>query len=228
MAITVSNTGYIKRTAISDLPQPAPGRQGSPGDADARRGFRQSPLHRLHPRLHHDLLRSRPRVLAEGSRDSRRRAGGKGKAIANLVSMEPGERIAALLAVREWPGAENVNFIMMGTQKRGHQEDGPARVQQSACGRHHRDGCGRGGLGDRRRDHRRGERDFHRHESGHGDPLFGGGRPADGPHGVWRSRDQTADRRRSRGDGGSASRGHPAHRHRERAMASGPVSTNTA
>ena len=28
---------------------------------------------------------------------------GRGKAIANLVRMEPGERIATLQAVREWP-----------------------------------------------------------------------------------------------------------------------------
>jgi DNA gyrase subunit A len=43
--------------------------------------------------------------------------GGKGKAIANLVSMEEGERIAALLAVREWPGEEGRQFVVMGTRK---------------------------------------------------------------------------------------------------------------
>jgi DNA gyrase subunit A len=39
---------------------------------------------------------------------------GRGKAIANLVSMEAGERIAALLAVKEF---EENKFIVMGTQR---------------------------------------------------------------------------------------------------------------
>jgi DNA gyrase subunit A len=43
--------------------------------------------------------------------------GGKGKAIANLVSMEEGERIAALLAVREWPQEDGQQFVVMGTRK---------------------------------------------------------------------------------------------------------------
>ena len=43
--------------------------------------------------------------------------GGKGKAIANLVSMEDGEKIAALLAIKEWPSEENQQFVVMGTRK---------------------------------------------------------------------------------------------------------------
>ena len=39
---------------------------------------------------------------------------GRGKAIANLVSMEEGERIAALLAVKEF---EDDKFIVMGTKR---------------------------------------------------------------------------------------------------------------
>ena len=39
---------------------------------------------------------------------------GRGKAIANLVSMEDGERIAALLTVREF---EDNKFIVMGTKR---------------------------------------------------------------------------------------------------------------
>src|SRR3990172_2327358 len=41
--------------------------------------------------------------------------GGKGKAIANLVAMEDGERIAALLAVREWPSEDDRFHVLMGT-----------------------------------------------------------------------------------------------------------------
>ena len=40
---------------------------------------------------------------------------GRGKSIANLVSMEAGERIAALQAIREWPGEEGQRFVVMGT-----------------------------------------------------------------------------------------------------------------
>src|SRR4029450_688210 len=43
--------------------------------------------------------------------------GGKGKAIAHLVSMEEGERIAALLAVKEFPKEEGQQFVVMGTRK---------------------------------------------------------------------------------------------------------------
>ncbi|MGE5815564.1 MAG: DNA gyrase C-terminal beta-propeller domain-containing protein, partial [Acidobacteriota bacterium] len=41
---------------------------------------------------------------------------GRGKAIANLVSMEEGEHIAALLAVREFPEEDGRQFIVMGTR----------------------------------------------------------------------------------------------------------------
>src|SRR4030095_14531309 len=41
----------------------------------------------------------------------------RGKAIANLVSMEPGEKIAALLAVRDFPLEEDQQYIVMGTRK---------------------------------------------------------------------------------------------------------------
>src|SRR4029078_8925914 len=40
--------------------------------------------------------------------------GGKGKSIANLVSMEPGEHIAAMLAVKEF---EDDKFVVMGSRR---------------------------------------------------------------------------------------------------------------
>jgi DNA gyrase subunit A len=43
--------------------------------------------------------------------------GGKGKAIANLVSMEPGEKIAALLTVKDFPEEEDQQFVLMGSRK---------------------------------------------------------------------------------------------------------------
>jgi DNA gyrase subunit A len=44
-------------------------------------------------------------------------AGGKGKAIANLVSMQEGEKIAALLAVKDFPEQDDQQFVVMGTRK---------------------------------------------------------------------------------------------------------------
>jgi DNA gyrase subunit A len=44
-------------------------------------------------------------------------ADSKGKAIANLVAMQEGEKIAALLAVKEFPTEENQQFVVMGTRK---------------------------------------------------------------------------------------------------------------
>jgi DNA gyrase subunit A len=42
---------------------------------------------------------------------------GRGKAIANLVRMAEGERVAALLAVREFPETDKERFVVMGTRR---------------------------------------------------------------------------------------------------------------
>ena len=42
---------------------------------------------------------------------------GRGKSIANLVSMEPEEKIAALLAVRAWPAEDGERYIVTGTRR---------------------------------------------------------------------------------------------------------------
>ena len=52
---------------------------------------------------------------------------GKGKSIANLVSMEAGEKIAAMLAVKEF---EEDKFVVMGTLQGRGQED--RRCRRSA------------------------------------------------------------------------------------------------
>ena len=71
---------------------------------------------------------------------------GRGKAIANLVSMEEGERIAALLAV---PGVRGEQVHRHGHQAWRDQEDRAHGVQQPARRRHHRDGRRGGRRGDR-------------------------------------------------------------------------------
>ena len=54
------------------LPHAAPRRHGPHRHEDARRRFRRASLHRLHPRLHSDFHQQRPRLLAQGVRNSRR------------------------------------------------------------------------------------------------------------------------------------------------------------
>ncbi len=117
------------------LSQPAARRQGPDRHADARRGFRQPPVRRVDARLHHDFLRSRPRLLAEGPRDSRRRTGRQGQ-----VDREPGVDGGR----REDRGAGRRQGIRRWSFRRdGHaqgrgEEDRPVGVQQPARRRHHR------------------------------------------------------------------------------------------
>jgi len=71
---------------------------------------------------------------------------GKGKAIANLVSMAEGEKIASLLAVRAW---EEDKFVFMGTRK-GIVKKTPLSAFQNPRPGHHRHGRRRRRRGDSR------------------------------------------------------------------------------
>ena len=66
MAITVSNTGYIKRTAITNYRNQHRGGKGRIGMRTREEDFVSHLFVASTPRLHHDLLGSRPGVLAEG------------------------------------------------------------------------------------------------------------------------------------------------------------------
>ncbi len=116
MAITVSGTGYIKRTAIATYRQQRRGGKGRIGMRTRDEDF-----------VSHLFVASTHSYV--GIFSDRGRAywlkvyeipdvgpSGRGKSIANLVSMDPGERIAALLTVRDWPETTGERFIMMGTR----------------------------------------------------------------------------------------------------------------
>ena len=79
VAITVTDTGYIKRTPISTYRNQKPRRQGPHRHADARRGRGQPPVRGVDALLHDGLLGSRPRLLAEGPRDPGRRRRRRGQ-----------------------------------------------------------------------------------------------------------------------------------------------------
>jgi DNA gyrase subunit A len=116
MAITVTNTGYIKRTAISSYRKQGRGGKGRIGMRTREEDF----LTHLFVASTHAYIM----IFSDRGRAYWLRVheipdvgpDGRGKAIANLVSMEPGERIAALLAVREFPVDEGQSFIVMGTR----------------------------------------------------------------------------------------------------------------
>jgi DNA gyrase subunit A len=117
MAITVTNTGYIKRTAISTYRAQ---RRGGKGRIGMRTREEDFVSHLFIASTHSYIM-----IFSDRGRAYWLRVhevpdvgpGGKGKAIANLVSMEEGERIAALLAVREFPEQEDQQYVVMGTRK---------------------------------------------------------------------------------------------------------------
>ena len=117
MAITVTNTGYIKRTAISTYRMQ---RRGGKGRIGMRTREEDFVSHLFIASTHAYIM-----IFSDRGRAYWLKVheipdvgpGGKGKAIANLVSMEPGEKIAALLTVKEFPEQEDQQFVIMGTCK---------------------------------------------------------------------------------------------------------------
>jgi DNA gyrase subunit A len=114
MAITVSNTGYIKRTAITSYRNQRRGGKGRIGMRTREEDF-VSHLFVASTHAYIMIFSDRGRVywlkvhaIPDVGPD------GRGKAIANLVAMEEGERIAALMAVKEF---EDDKFVVMGTAK---------------------------------------------------------------------------------------------------------------
>src|SRR5689334_7185340 len=118
MAITVTNTGYIKRTAISTYRAQ---RRGGKGRIGMRTREEDYVSHLFVASTHSYIM-----IFTDRGRAYWLKVHeipdvgtyGKGKAIVNLVQFEsPEEKIAALLAVREFPEADDQQFVVMGTRK---------------------------------------------------------------------------------------------------------------
>jgi DNA gyrase subunit A len=116
VVITATSTGYIKRTALDAYRKQRRGGKGLIGMATRDEDVVQ---HLFIANTHAYILifTDRGRCywlrvydVPEVSRSS------KGKAIANLVHMAEGERMAALLRVQEFPSEEGKRFIVMGTR----------------------------------------------------------------------------------------------------------------
>ena len=116
MAITVSNTGYVKRTAITEYRSQ---RRGGKGRIGMRTRDEDFLTHLFIASTHAYIL-----ILSDRGRLYWLKVhaipdvgpDGRGKSIANLVSMEPEEKIAALLTVREWPAEDGERYIVTGTR----------------------------------------------------------------------------------------------------------------
>ena len=117
MAITVSKTGYIKRTAVTEYRNQRRGGKGRLGMRTRDEDF----LTQLFVASTHAyilIFSDRGRVYwLKVHEIPDVGPAGRGKAIANLVHMRPGERIATLQAVREWPEADGERFVVMGTRR---------------------------------------------------------------------------------------------------------------
>ena len=113
MAISVSNTGYIKRTPITTYRSQRRGGKGRIGMRTREEDF-VSHLFVASSHAYIMIFSDRGRAYwLKVHEIPDVGPGGKGKSIANLVSMEEGERIAAMLAVKEF---EDDKFIVMGTR----------------------------------------------------------------------------------------------------------------
>ena len=117
VTITVSNTGYVKRTAVAMYRNQRRGGKGRIGMRTREEDF-----------LTHVFIASTHAYVLIFSDRGRMYwlkvhripdvgPAGRGKAIANLVAMAPGERIAALETVRSWPENDGERFVVMGTRR---------------------------------------------------------------------------------------------------------------
>ena len=117
MVITASGTGYIKRTSLSTYRNQRRGGKGRIGmsirEEDAVSHLFVASTHSYimifsdRGRAYWLKVHEIPVVAPDG----------RGTPIVNLASMESGERIAALMAVRDWPAEDDREFILMGTRK---------------------------------------------------------------------------------------------------------------
>ncbi|HIC57652.1 MAG TPA: DNA gyrase subunit A [Acidobacteria bacterium] len=116
VAITVSNTGYIKRTAVTQYRNQKRGGKGRIGMRTRDEDF----LTQLFVASTHAyilIFSDRGRIYwLKVHRIPDVGPDGRGKSIANLVAMAPNEKIAALETVRIFPESDGERFVVMGTR----------------------------------------------------------------------------------------------------------------
>ena len=117
VVITASNTGYIKRTAVTQYRNQRRGGKGRIGMRTREEDFL---THLFVASTHAFILifTDRGRVYPlKVHRIPDVGPAGKGKAIANLVALDPEEKIAALETLREFPTDPGRQFVALGTRR---------------------------------------------------------------------------------------------------------------
>ncbi len=116
VVITATNTGYVKRTALTEYRKQRRGGKGLIG-MQTREEDVVKHLFIVNTHAYVLIFTDRGKCywlraydIPEVGRSS------KGKSIANLVNMEDGEKMAAMIRVSAFPENENERFIVMGTR----------------------------------------------------------------------------------------------------------------
>ena len=207
MVVTVTHGGYVKRSPKTLYRAQRRGGRGITGAATHEEDF----VAQLFVASTHDTLlmltnkgRAYSKKVWEVPQAGRT---AKGKAFVNLIPLQEGERVVALLPVREFSEGA---FVVMATRlgqikKTSLDAFGNIRVSGIIALTH-------------RRRRRSGQRAHHRgrvgpaarHAQRLGDPLPRGERPADGPLGPRRARHPPAPRVDGRRRRGRRHGGHPA------------------
>jgi DNA gyrase subunit A len=119
MVITISNQGYIKRTLLADYRTQGRGGVGSRGVATKEDDFTE---HLFIAQAHNYLLIftdlgkvywKKVYEIPEGSKTS------KGRAIQNLINIEPGDRVRAVINVKDLEDKDyvNNNYVVLCTEQ---------------------------------------------------------------------------------------------------------------
>jgi DNA gyrase subunit A len=119
MVITISNQGYVKRTLLSEYRTQGRGGVGSKGVSTKEDDFTE---HLFVAHAHHYILIftalgkvfwKKVYEIPEGTKTS------KGRAIQNLLNIEPGDSVAAVLNVKniEDPAYNAKNFVILCTEQ---------------------------------------------------------------------------------------------------------------
>ena len=118
MLITISHMGYVKRTNLQEFRTQNRGGVGSKGSDTRDEDFLE---HMFHATMHNTLLFFtekgkcfwlRVYQIPEGTKTS------KGRAIQNLINIEPDDKVKAFIKVKNFTDTEylNSNFIVLATK----------------------------------------------------------------------------------------------------------------
>ena len=114
------------RAAVA-LPGAEPGRQGPLGHVDQGRGFRHAAVRGQHAHADPVLLLARHRLQGKGLAPAHRHAAGAGQGLINLLPLEAGDRITAIMPMPEdestWGDLDVMFATTRGTVRRNKLSD---------------------------------------------------------------------------------------------------------